>query len=151
MSLDIYILSKEPIEHKGTGIFLRENGTTRELMYEEASQKYPDQHIQKVIYIDHCFWKGNITHNLNLVAINCIIDNDCNLYNLLWKTKFDKIPRTALYNYLLIAISKLKDSNLNFFEPKSNWGTKEDLLNFTIAYADALKSAPEGYKINKTL
>ena len=42
MSLDIYIISPEPIKKKSTGIFARINGETRELTREEAIAHFPD-------------------------------------------------------------------------------------------------------------
>lgn len=31
MSLDLYIKSNYPVKHRGTGVFVRDNGQTREL------------------------------------------------------------------------------------------------------------------------
>lgn len=42
MSLDIYIISPEPIKKKSTGIFARIDGQTRELTKEEAITHFPD-------------------------------------------------------------------------------------------------------------
>ena len=36
MSLDIYLIEKNEIPKKGTGIFVRENGRTKELTFAQA-------------------------------------------------------------------------------------------------------------------
>ena len=43
MSLDLYIKSNTPVKHRGTGIYIREQGGTRELKTKEEVLKYfPD-------------------------------------------------------------------------------------------------------------
>lgn len=50
MSLDLYIISKKPVKHKGTGIYIRENGQTKELSLEEANKLYPNANIKVQTY-----------------------------------------------------------------------------------------------------
>lgn len=43
MSLDLYIRSHHPVKHRGTGVFVRDNGQTRELnTIEEVKAHFPD-------------------------------------------------------------------------------------------------------------
>lgn len=43
MSLDLYIISKKPVKHKGTGVWVRENGQNKELSPEEAMERLPQK------------------------------------------------------------------------------------------------------------
>lgn len=65
MSLDISIISPEPIKKKSTGIFIRINGRTCELTKEEAIRHFPDVDpnsiVEKEIETNE-FWSRNITH-----------------------------------------------------------------------------------------
>lgn len=55
MSLDLYIISKEPVKHKGTGIYIRENGQTKELSLEEANKLYPKANVEEVTSEDNIY------------------------------------------------------------------------------------------------
>ena len=50
MSLDVSLYSKNPISKKGTGVFIRENGKTKELTIEEVREKYPNAVIEENEY-----------------------------------------------------------------------------------------------------
>ena len=51
MSLDLYIKSKTPIKKTGTGVYIRENGETRELKTkEEVKQYFPEQEVEEKTY-----------------------------------------------------------------------------------------------------
>lgn len=49
MSLDLYIIAPEPLVRKGTGVFIRDNGRTRELAtIEEVRKHFPDVDISDI-------------------------------------------------------------------------------------------------------
>ena len=49
MSLDIYIYSHRPVRHQGTGVFIRDNGQTRELKtIDEVRQHFPDADLSDI-------------------------------------------------------------------------------------------------------
>lgn len=88
MSLDLYIISEEPVQHRGTGVFIREGGRNLELKtIEEVREHFPDSdisHIREYVYEDDKLWHGNITHNLTQMADHVPLGN-ITLYDLLWE------------------------------------------------------------------
>ena len=105
MSLDLYIRSHHPVKHRGTGVFIRDNGQTRELKtIDEVKAHFPDADTSD-IDIRECedneLFHCNMTHNLTEMASHVPIDGTdgvCALprfkddptdepltaYNLLW-------------------------------------------------------------------
>ena len=84
MSLDLYIKSKTPIKKTGTGVYIRENGETRELKTkEEVKQYFPEQEVEEKIYETDEVWHGNMTHNLGRMA-DKVCSGNRTLYQLLW-------------------------------------------------------------------
>lgn len=159
MSLDIYIISPEPIKKKSTGIFARIDGQTRELTREEAIKHFPDvdpESIQEIEIETNEFWHGNITHNLGKMAENCLsLDEESqryNLYYLLWRDT--QVPFTG--NYLNVYIAHLAyclyvlRNNPNYFKqfnPSNGWGTYEQLVEFVRSFIHALIDMPSGSTI----
>ena len=147
MSLDIYIQSKDPIIRKSTGIHVRDNGCTRELSLEEAKEKFPDADIKEHTYEDYDFWHGNITHNLNEMAMECV-GCGISLYSLLWRD----VPPTDIPKYIsdLYCCLKQLESDSEFykrFNPENGWGTYEQLVEFTKDFIKALIDAPSNSEI----
>ena len=73
MSLDLTIESRTPVRHRGTGVFVREGGMTRELQtVEEVRQHFPDAtnigDIHITDYEDYDYFHLNMTHNLTEMA-----------------------------------------------------------------------------------
>ena len=68
MSLDLYIRSYRPIKHRGTGVFIRDNGQTRELKtIEEVKAHFPDADTSDINireWEDDELFHCNMTHNL---------------------------------------------------------------------------------------
>lgn len=156
MSLDIYIISPEPIKKKSTGIWVRDGGKTRELSKAEAQERYPDADIQEIEITTNEFWHGNITHNLGKMAENCLsLDEESqrySLYNLLWRDT--QVPFTG--NYLNVYIAHLAyclyvlRNNPDYFKqynPSNGWGTYEQLIEFVRSFIHALVDMPEGSEI----
>lgn len=79
MSLDVSLIVKEPVGAKGTGVFVRENGTTRELTREEVAAHWPDAVVAEQEYETDCVYSGNITHNLASMA------SEAGVYLALWR------------------------------------------------------------------
>ena len=147
MSLDITIISPEPIIKKSTGIYARIDGTTRELTKEEAIAHFPD--------VDP-FWHGNITHNLCRMAEDCMsfdeYDQYYNLYDLLWRDTqalFEGNYINVYIAHLAYCLYVLKNDSKHFkqFNPPNGWGTYEQLVNFAEEFIKALVSMPEGSTI----
>lgn len=150
MSLDIYIISPEPIKKKSTGIFARIDGQTRELTREEAIKHYPDVDPNSIVEEEietNEFWHGNITHNLAKMAEQCY-GNDCTLYCLLWRD--EELDDTVDYVYELFTclteLIELPDF-YKHFESSNGWGTYEQLVEFVRSFIHALIDMPPGSTI----
>ena len=82
MSLDISIKANIPVVKNGTGIFIRENGKTKELTIEEANAN--GFYVNDNQYVSEYAWTGSITHNLGKMASNVTPDGKpYTLYSLL--------------------------------------------------------------------
>ena len=72
MSLDLYLKSSKPVRHRGTGVFIRENGAKRELQtVEEVKAYFPDADLSDIHmydYEDDTLFQLNLTHNLTEMA-----------------------------------------------------------------------------------
>ena len=78
MSLDLYIRSYHPVKHRGTGVFIRDNGTTRELKtIEEVKAHFPDADTSDISIReleDDVLFHCNMTHNLTEMASHVPIE-----------------------------------------------------------------------------
>ena len=79
MSLDLYLKSTKPVRHRGTGVFVREDGQTRELKtVDEVRERFPDADLTEVKaydYEDNDLFHLNLTHNLTEMASHVPIAN----------------------------------------------------------------------------
>ena len=136
MSLDLYILSETPIKKRSTGVFIRENGSTRELETKEEVKKYfPDaEDIQEEEYETNIVWHGNITHNLGEMA-DAVFPKWMSLKHLLWYPYTDVVETSWVdeisrcYRELNTNIDKYRKYEKKGEDGKV-WGTTEDLLAF---------------------
>ena len=78
MSLDLSIRSHEPVKHRGTGVFVRDNGQTRELKtIEEVKAHFPDTDTNDIKireWEDDELFHCNMTHNLTKMASHVPIE-----------------------------------------------------------------------------
>lgn len=152
MSLDLYVRSDEPIKVSGTGIYIRENGQTRELKtIEEARKYFPDRHITERKYITTDVWHGNITHNLGRMADRVISEKGRSLYQLLWHPK-EKYVTKDWISEVRDCYDKLQ-SKKDFYKPMEEenrvaenngdsyiWGTYDNLMSFTKSLLDCVEN-----------
>lgn len=150
MSLDITIISPEPIKKKSTGIYARIDGQTRELTREEAIEHFPDVDPNSIIENEietNEFWHGNITHNLYEMAEQCY-GRDLHLNDLLWR---DEMPDDiiAYISELIACLFELEGNPEEYeqFNPSNGWGTYEQLVEFVRSFIHALIDMPEGSTI----
>ncbi len=72
MSLDLSIKSARPVRHRGTGVYIRKNGATRELeTLEEVKAYFPEADLSAIHvyeYEDNELFHMNLTHNLTEMA-----------------------------------------------------------------------------------
>lgn len=157
MSLDIYLKSETPVLRKGTGVFVRDSGSTRELQtIREVENYFPDadtSHIQEFEYETNEVFQANITHNLGEMA------DKAGIYNALWRpyrliyegyefkdydeeSKFEEsvtIKAKQLIKPLREGLHKLLDNPEEYkkYNPDNGWGTYEQLVELVKNYLDA--------------
>ena len=152
MSLDLYIISKKPIKYKGTGIYIRENGQTKELSLEEANKLYPKANVEEVTSEDNIYWHGNITHNLGAMADHCYCQcpDKISLHSILWRPEETALltvsgKLTPSYTKALsVCLDELKRYR-NYYEkfnPENSWGDYVTLVNFVESLLEALNKIP---------
>lgn len=149
MSLDLYIESKTPVLHRGTGVYIRENGETKELeTRQEVLKHFPDanpDNIRETSYEDNDFFHINITHNLTDMADECSTEykgKKTTLYNLLWHPEKLSI-KTPDIEYIVTLqrchIDLLKHpAHYEKFNPSNGWGSYDGLVNKLKQYIKAL-------------
>ena len=130
MSLDISIKANIPVVKNGTGIFIRENGKTKELTIEEANAN--GFNVNDNQYVSEYAWTGNITHNLGKMASNVKPDGKpYTLYSLLWGGKYKNCRDLIGKLHACILYMMMNKEELKKYNPENGWGTYEQLLEFT--------------------
>lgn len=159
MSLDLYIVSKTPVLHRSTGVYIRENGEARELENkEEVLKHFPDinpNNIKEISYIDNKYFHINITHNLTEMADKCCVslcnNNSVSLYQLMWhpEDSLGIITPTMDYVTELISCCKMLGENADLFKrynPDNGWGNYEQLLGKTKEFIAALIKISDNFE-----
>lgn len=97
-------------------------------------------------------WEGevfskNITHNLNKMANNVIIDKNTTLYDIMWDLE-DKFPNRTKARQVAVALTKAlmyistHRDELSEFTPENNWGSLYNLEEFVKEYLIACCTYP---------
>ena len=157
MSLDLYIISPEPVIKHGTGVYVRENGQTLELKtIEEARAHFPDRdlsHIREYDYEDENFWHGNITHNMGKMAREVPVEGtNLTLYDLLWHPEdqgLNMAGAPGYREYVLKGFSYLRSHRKELlpFNPDNGWGNYDQLLEFTENFLIHLIKAEDAFPV----
>lgn len=140
MSLDVYLYNSTPTVKKGTGVFIRENGNTRELTIEEVKERYPESDVQEAEYETDEVYSANITNNLNTMA------GEAGIYEPLWRPDEICITKAKeLIEPLREGLHKLRSEPEKYkaFNPSNGWGSYEGLVRFVSNYLDACYENPE--------
>lgn len=164
MSLDLYIESKTPVLHRGTGVYIRENGETRELATkQEVLTYFPDTNpddIEEKTYEDDEYFHLNLTHNLTDMADNCRIvsknffhngSSSISLYDLVWHSEENLDIETPSMEYIqdITSCYNLLLRDPDFFKkynPENGWGSYEQLTNGVKKYLNALISISDNFE-----
>ena len=145
MSLDV-MLHGAPAKSPGTGIFVRESGSTRELTWEEWHEHHPGQ--EPVVFrpdgaddeeSDPIF-SLNITHNLRTMAI------EAGIYEHLWRPEEIGIERASqLVGPLREGLELLRSDPARFeaFNSPNGWGMYEHFVPFVAEYLAACEAFPD--------
>lgn len=141
MSLDVYLTLESAESKTGSGIFVRENGQTREISKQEWDEKFPG--IEPVIATyddeDNEVYSANITHNLSKMA------DAAGIYYHLWRP--DEIGITHAYQLvepLEIGLEKLRNNPDHYqqFNSPNGWGKYEYFVPFVGKYIQACREYP---------
>lgn len=143
MSLDVYLTMDRPVAKTiGSGIFVRDNGSTREITRAEWDAKFPDHEPVTAIFEDEedtSVFSRNITHNLNKMA------EAAGIYKHLWRPDELNITKAAdLVEPLARGLETLQAAPEAFRElnPENGWGNYEGLVAFVDDYLSACKRYP---------
>jgi hypothetical protein len=152
MSLDVYLtLDKSEIENSyfnekvGSGIFIREEGSTKEISREEWDRRYPGEEPVTVKYEEEDkdemeVFAANITHNLNKMA------EEAGIYKELWRPEEKGIEKASeLIKPLSVGLDKLRSNPKRFkrLNPPNGWGDYEGLVDFVDKYMIACIKFPD--------
>lgn len=140
MSLDVSLRYPSPIKKVGTGIFVRDSGSTRELSLNEANQLYPDTAVSEFEYESDIVFEANITHNLNTMA------EEAGIYQHLWRPEeLDITLASQLIDPLREGLHRLKSDPERFkaLNPENGWGSYDGLVEFVDKYLDACYQYPD--------
>lgn len=142
MSLDVWLTVENVHLHSSSGIFIRENGSTKEISNEEWTKRYPDRKPITVIQDNETneVYSGNITHNLGEMA------SHAGLYEYLWRPHENKITKARqLIKPLTRGLEVLKGDPEKFekYNSENGWGTYEGLVAFVSNYLEACKKYPD--------
>lgn len=140
MSLDIYLSKPIPTIKKGTGVFVREIGKTRELTISEVKERYPESDVVEAEFQTDEVYSANITHNLGEMA------SAAELYYPLWRPEEINITKAR---QLIVPLAKGLESLIEkpdyykTFNPENGWGSYDGLLNLVENYLKACIDNPD--------
>lgn len=140
MSLDVSLRLDTPIAKKGTGVFVRENGTNKELTVEEVREKFPNAVVEENEYESEYVFDANITHNLGKMA------DKAGIYYTLWRPEEIEISKAKdIIELLEKGLTDLKSRPEYFeqFNSPNGWGMYEDFVPFVEKYLNACKNYPD--------
>ena len=129
MSLDIWLTVEDKvIPNLSSGIFIRENGGTREISLEEWSDRFPDREpavLNQEQEATNEVFSANITHNLRAMAEAAGIVHLWEYYNVEGEFTADK-----LVEQLSVGIKRMK-ANPDYykqFNASNGWGTYDSFV-----------------------
>ena len=144
MSLSVYLISDTPFEREPTsGIFIRENGSTREISREEWDARNPGREPVALRSPDPApftLYCGNITHNLGQMA------RAAEVFDLLWQPDTVDISHAEqLIDPLTQGLVRLCRSPARFkaYNPENGWGDYDAFVLFVARYLIACCEHPE--------
>lgn len=142
MSLDVYLTAPDAKRPAATGIFIRENGATREISREEWDSRFPGREPVTVTddVDDHEVYSRNITHNLGTMA------GAAGIYKALWRPDENGITHAGQLVPLLeagLTILRAEPDRFRALNPANGWGDYDGLLDFVEDYLSACRAHPD--------
>lgn len=142
MSLDVYLELEGATMPAGSGIWIRENGATRELTRAEWDERFPG--CEPVVTVrgeeSETVFHANITHNLNRMA------SQAGVYECLWRPDEVGIAQASQLVGPLnagLALLRAHPDAFKKFNPPNGWGDYEGLCGFVADYLAACERWPE--------
>jgi hypothetical protein len=141
MSLDVYLTLKGSNHVPESGIFIREDGQTKQITRAEWDERFPGREPVMVESQqgDEVFW-ANITHNLGEMA------SAAGIYKHLWRPSEIYISKAhQLIEPLRAGLERLEAEPDKFkqFNASNGWGTYETLVEFARNYLQACEQYPD--------
>lgn len=143
MSLDVYLRLPGTAPRPTSGIFVREDGATRELTREEWDARFPGREpvvANMTDDTDTTVYDANITHNLGKMA------DAAGIYEALWRPDEIEITKARqLVEPLRAGLTLLlaEPGRFETFNPGNGWGTYEGLVKFVSKYLAACEEYPD--------
>lgn len=143
MSLDVYLeIEDAKFDHSGQHIYIREDGTEKEITLAEWRERFPDREpvIVETDGESNVVYEANITHNLNRMA------DAAGIYQHLWRPDEIGVSKASqLVAPLENGLSVLKGDREKFesLNPSNGWGTYDGLVRFVEDYLNACKQYPQ--------
>jgi hypothetical protein len=141
MSLDVCLTLKGSSHGPESGIFIREDGQTKQITRSEWDERFPDREPVTVESQESdVVYSANITHNLREMA------SAVGIYIYLWRPEEGDIDKASQLIEPLKSGLWLLEHDPNLFKqynPKNGWGTYETLVKFVRNYLQACEQYPE--------
>jgi hypothetical protein len=142
MSLDVSLIVDAPVIREHSGIFIRENGSVREISRDDWDERNPGHEptiADQMAETDQVY-SGNITHNLNTMA------EAAGIYKHLWRPDEIGIELASqLIEPLRAGLKSLRDYPETYkqFNPENGWGDYDGLVRFVAGYLAACEQHPD--------
>jgi len=142
MSLDVYLEeSDEPVVRESSGIFIREEGSMREISRQEWDDRFPGHTptVAEQATETREVYSRNITHNLGEMA------GAAGIYKHLWRPEEIGIAKAVdLVDPLTEGLERLRADPAKYraLNPPNGWGDYDGLVAFVDAYLLACKQYP---------
>lgn len=141
MSLDVYLTMPGATQAKGTGVFVREGGSTIELTEAQVRDRFPDSEPLAVEREeDDRVYHRNITHNLGKMA------SEAGVYQAMWRPEEQGWTKASqLIEPLRAGLALLRSDPDRFkaFNPENGWGSYDGLVEFVESYLSACIEYPD--------
>ena len=141
MSLDVYLNVPGVCVPAGSGLFVRENGATREITRGEWDKRHPD--CEPAAFVQQSgsqVFESNITHNLGPMA------RAAGVYDCCWRPDGHEMTKALhLIRPLRIGIAAMETDPGKFraMNPDNGWGNYGGLLRFCRDYLEACLAYPD--------
>ena len=146
MSLHVYLMGQIPIQKPaGSGIFVREDGQTKEISLQEWNFKYPNRVPVRIEFFEGEsesleLFSANITHNLAKIA------DKAGIYECIWRPDENGFELARqIIEPVSIGLSLLKSFPDHFIplNPENGWGSYDTFVPWVECYLAAASRYPD--------